>query len=461
MAIVGNKASEIGDIILIKGTVPIVGLLSIASFEDETIGETADKYFVKEFKYSIDGINWSSWILLSDLNLSDIVVESNDTFFVDYRYIRSGSDATGDLYFTSITLNGEFLEPTCGEIYKKSIFADFFGCHDPEVIGWAINVANKVYNSIAPKFITRGQSDSITDDEDFIDFFKSISWFFAFHVIYSRKFQYFKNHFDLLLDYLRQRNIFIADQELQEGLLYILQNYFDEIRQRGTIQIIREKSSNKAVNGELLRIIGYNPVDEFLFSLLRPEISNWNIGTSSPNYRGTLFDNMLIKGFEKTESVQSLDNYPLINESDVQLIDEDGINVIEVTGSGEGSGIGYQSDITKAIKIDHKVSYEITFKIKQDDIVNEKISFRIAAFDETENIVPLESSITGLSENNFFVDKSLNQADKYYFIRGVIYGSNTPNLNADQARLNIGFGDALRFRSNIKKIIPEVIIKTV
>jgi len=461
--IIGNKSTEFGDVFLIQADIPIVGLIGTVSYVDDTIGETLTRFFIKQFRYSVDSINYTSWIELTNDNLSSIIVASNDTFFIDYKYTRSGSDFTGDLYFNSITLDGEFLEPSCGEIYKKSIFADFFSCHDPEVVGWAINVTNKIYSGIVPKYITRGATGNINDDEDFIDLFKSISWFFAYHVIYARKFEFFKNYVDLLIDYLKQRNMIICHDELQIDLLYILQHYYDEIRQRGTIQIIRPKSDTKSVDGELLRLICYSPIDEFLFTISRPELINWNVDTSSPLYLGTLFDNMLIKGYETTESVEDITNYPLINDSDVSVIDESGINVININGSMSGSGIGYEEpfDTDKCIKVDIGLSYEITLWIKQEDIALENITFRIKAFDENENIVDLESPVTGLSLNNFFVEKSLNQSDKYYFIRGIIYANNKPNISSEEARLNIGFGSNLRFRDNVKKILPELVIKTV
>lgn len=461
--IIGNKATEIGDSFLIEANIPIVGVIAISTYTDDLTGVTGTRFFVKEFRFSIDGINYSSWIELTDPNLSSIIIASNDTFFIDYRYTRSGTDATGDLYFNSVTIDGEFTEPVCGEIYKNSIFADFFSCHDPEVMGWAINVTNKIYAGIVPKFITRGQTGNINDDEDYIDLFKSISWFFAYHVIYARKFEQFKNYYDLLIEFLKQRNIFVCHDEQQEDLLHILRNYYDEIRQRGTIQIIKEKSQSKPVDGELLRLICYNPIDEFLFTISKPESINWNIGTSSPLYQGTLFDNMLIKGYEKTLSAQSLSNYPLINSSDVSLVAESGINVIRVNGSVSGSGIGYtsSSDINKAMKVDTGISYEITFWIKQANIALENITFRIKAYDETGIEVDIESVVTGLSLNNFFVDKSLNQSNKYYFVRGIIYATSKPNISSSDARLNIGFGTNLRFRSNVRKILPEILIKTV
>ena len=95
MAIVENKATEYGDVILIKADVPIVGLITLTSFTDTVINETASKFFKKEFRYSTDGINFGPWIALTNANVAAVNITAHTVFMVEYRYTRIGSDPTG------------------------------------------------------------------------------------------------------------------------------------------------------------------------------------------------------------------------------------------------------------------------------------------------------------------------------------------------------------------------------
>ena len=88
MAIVENIASEIGDVILIRDSVPIVGLVTLASFTDSVVNETGTKFFTKEFRYSTDGINFTTWIELTNPNIAAVNVTPTSTFVTEYRYIR-------------------------------------------------------------------------------------------------------------------------------------------------------------------------------------------------------------------------------------------------------------------------------------------------------------------------------------------------------------------------------------
>jgi hypothetical protein len=87
--IVGNTCSEIGDVLLMESSIPITGLTSITSFIDVIIGETGTRFFLKEFSYSNDGLNFSNFIPLNNSNLSAITISSTDYFLFNYRYTRA------------------------------------------------------------------------------------------------------------------------------------------------------------------------------------------------------------------------------------------------------------------------------------------------------------------------------------------------------------------------------------
>ncbi len=73
MAIVNNISTEFGDVIRIKTNVPIIGLISLTSFIDDTVGEDVNKSFKKMFRYSLNGgMTFSDWLDLTTINLQNI-----------------------------------------------------------------------------------------------------------------------------------------------------------------------------------------------------------------------------------------------------------------------------------------------------------------------------------------------------------------------------------------------------
>jgi hypothetical protein len=481
--IVGNKATEIGDIIVIKSAIPIVGVISLSTYSDSVVGETADRFFLRTFRYSLDGFTYSPWQDLTDSNLSAISIVPTDYFFVEYQYERGGTDISGDLEFVSVTLNGQFQSFSCGVTFSNSIFTQFLSCPDLDALLWCINVTEKLYKKgIVPSYLDRGQSGSTIDDKDYLDFWRTVACFFAMIVIYGRHFEQFKNYSDLLLDFLRQRNIFLCDNTSQEDMLYILSNYYDEIRQRGTIQICKEKTSSKVVDGELLRLICYITTDEFLFNVVKKEKLGWNVSNSSPMYRGVSDQLNVNKAWEFTEDVIDLDKYPLYNSQYIHRekdeVEDKWVLAIQDVPFGSRSGIGPNivslplTDFTKAIKIDPGIDYEITFWIKQptfDDSdsdslsdsgswigSNSRLNFGVYTFDENNNWVYTDAIDGSGATPNFLSNVYFPNDDMYYFVRGIIFNSSEPYRSLIDSRLNISDGKNLRFRSTAKKMIPFV-----
>jgi hypothetical protein len=191
MAIVGNISNEIGDVMIIKSAIPIIGIINLTSYTDLTTGETGTSYFQKEFRYSLDGFIFSTWEELTDINLQAITIRPVDYFFIEYRYTHKGS-VVSDLIFNSVTINGDFEYLSCGVTFENSIFAEFIQCPDEEVLGWCINVTQKLYEKgIVPSYIDRGNRE---EDQDYIDFWRTIAFFFAILVIYARKFENFSSN---------------------------------------------------------------------------------------------------------------------------------------------------------------------------------------------------------------------------------------------------------------------------
>lgn len=468
MAVIENKVTEIGDVLIIKTDVPIIGIVTLLSFVDVTKGEVGNKYFSKTFRYSVDGINFSPYILLTDANIQGIEINSTDTLVLEYVYQRSGLEDSGSLEFDSVTLEGQFVDIICGEAYDRSMFSDCFNCNNLCSLNWSINVLEKLYKKgILPNYIERGFGDSNAEDRDFIDFWRSVTHFFALFVCLARQFSTFYTNEELLKSYLDQRNLFFCTNSDYQSLYYLMQNYYDEIRQRGTIQIIKEKNTtdfigttdcddssvstslsqsssttdSKYINGELLRLICYDITDEFMFNVCKAEKIGWNIGNSSPLYSGMSNQNGVNKAYEDSQDVEDLSLYPLINSSNCSILNDVDKNVLFINAvqNGQVAGIGHL-DFSKAIKVDPQLDYEITFAVKQAYDVsqsaslsqsvsqsfgnNGNLTFGCLAFNSYGGVVNLTNIITGADDDYFLEKINLPREDKYFYLRGMIFNYN-------------------------------------
>lgn len=469
MAVIENKATEIGDVLIIRTEVPIVGIVTLLSFLDDTEGEVGSKYFQKTFRYSVDGINFSPYTPLTNAAIQGIEINPVDTLIIEYVYQRSGLDNSGSLVWNSTTLDGDFVEIPCGEAYENSMYNQYFGCNNLCSLNWSINVLEKLYQGgILPSYVQRGSNSSNLEDRDFIDYWRSVTHFFAIFVCLARAFSEFYTDDRLLKHYLKCRNLFFCDNLDYQGLYYLMQNYYDEIRQRGTCQIIKEKNAFefisdcpddeesvsvsisasasvsgseaegerlKFIDGELLRLICYDICDEFMFCLAKPEKLGWCIGHSSPMYAGMSNQNCVNKAYEDTRDIKDLTKYPLINPDNCAIIMDDGKEVMHINNvaNGQVAGIG-NLDFSKAMKIDPQLDYEITFVVKQDYDVSLSISdsnndgvqdgnlsfgcFAFNCFGALEGLLNIQDNTP---EDMFFERISLQRDDKYIYIRGMIF----------------------------------------
>lgn len=117
---------------------------------------TTSRYFKKEFRYSTDGgLNFTNWMDLNNVNVQNIVVSRRDLFVTEIKLTRQGLNATGELVFNSLNIGGIYKELPY-KIYGKTIFNDFFTVNDVGVIGWQLNVLEKLYkDGIMPWYMER------------------------------------------------------------------------------------------------------------------------------------------------------------------------------------------------------------------------------------------------------------------------------------------------------------------
>lgn len=452
------QLESIGDSIIIKANYPVFEILTTVSFVDVVNNTTGTRLFTKEFRYSVNGIDWSDWTALTNPNLIGLSFGTKEMLIIEYKYSRSGADATSYIEFESITLTGTFDKPTVSRLYQNSNFYTLFDLHDGRVLNWAVNVMQKMYdeNTGVPAYIER--------TPDLIVYLTTVAHFFALSVQYMREIGGFTDNTQLLSEYLIQKGIYVCDQASLVDLQYIMNNFYDEIRQRGTSQIYKPKEASvKDVDGELLRLICHGECDEFIFALFEKEKSNWYINQGSPLYQGNRFAFGFIKGYEFSQDAVSLTPYPLIESGRVS-IDTDAkgeVILIDNVDINDEAGIGVTTiDVTKAINVDVSLDYEITFEIKQVELLD-NITFGVSGFDcaGTTQIDFLEVDSLATTSNLFFSKKQLNRNDIWYQVRGIIYNKDKAQLTTPQALLNIGFGNNLVFQDGVEKIVPYLVIE--
>lgn len=466
--IIKNRATEIGDVLYIQTDAPLIGLIALTSFVDDTEGEYTDRSFKKSFRYSVDGVTWTQFVPLTIQNISGVEINAVNTFYAEYRYERIGTDPTEDLLFNSVTLEGKFKQPEINTVYTNTNFNNFFPLNNICSIGWSVNVLEKLYKKgIVPNYIERNLSGSGTEDKDYIDFWRTITHFFALFVCLARQFQYFYNNQQLLLEYVRQRSLFVCSDTSHMDLLYLSGYYFDEIRQRGTRQVFLKKSDTKPVDGEYLRLICYNPKDEFVYNLNKNEHIGWNIGNSSPCYKGLTgrlnVNKFYVDFVEDVENLNQLsitsDSLPYIslyeqsnsdsnsdsNSNSSQIKESIIIHPASIPVGLGGESVGLvESD--KRIVVNPNLDYEITFFVKSNITNDQKISFGVDSFDKNGNFISLIDNSNQNTSNIFFNQIVLNKSDKYYFVRGIVYRKNS--FVPYDSNLSYDFGTIVLYGSN-------------
>jgi hypothetical protein len=411
MATIENRATADGDVLLIRAEAPIIGLIYLTDFIDSTTGEDASTFFRKEYRYATDGINFKPWQPLTAASLAAIQVRSSDTFLIEYRYTRVGGGA-GELSFSEIDVHGKIAPRECGPVYKQSIFADYFSCSDTEVLGWAINVTEKIYRrGLMPSFVERAATSNNLLDRDYLDFWRSVAQFFAFIVIYTRQLERIHQRPELLREYLSQWGLFGTTGQSLDKLVYLLENQRDQFRQRGTAGIVALGSAGEP-EGELLRLLGHVPGDEFLLNSVAPVNAAWCMGHNAPTYRGV--------------------------GSQAQL------NKLSPEATA----------FTETANVSPSLTYEIAFSFLAP--AGAKLDFGCLAYDQYGTPVPLLSMVSGRPESWFFQQVAPHGNLVEYQVRGLVFHYNQLNRAPQDCQLRFGAGYHLRMTKAVRQLRPQV-----
>jgi hypothetical protein len=444
MSIIANKVKVEGNSIFITSN-PTTGILALTSFVDNVSGEAGAVNFTKSFRYSINGVTFSEWLGLTSLNITSIQVSQKDTLIIELQYFKNQPAGTDTLDVTTATI-GTTNDPIApGYYFKNSIFYNHFGTEDVEVLNWYINVLDKLYQrGLIPEYIDR--LNTFDQPDDFIEFWRSICKFFAYYVAYARKFQNFHESESLLSEYLNERGIITSSENTLNELNHLMEKFYSEIFNRGTIHIIDKVQNGADIDGELLRLIYYKEAtDEFILNRNKPEHFGWNLNNSSPLYRGMTIHDNANKFYEQQSEPTDISLYPTTGTA--SIVNDDNKSVIKLE-----NGAIEDVDGTKKIKVDEYMDYELFFFIKKDAGFNLTVGFD--AFDKDGAPINLKSRNTGLDDNVFFFNEDLQRTDKYLAIRVFLYNKQKPIYSGDVT--NIQNGKNLKLVAGVTHVIPRI-----
>lgn len=390
MAITNNNtATAIGDVIEFSGSLPMMGVTALTGLVEGYTGETASRYWQKEYKMTTDGLNYPpTWTALTSSNLAAESVSTSNLVNFKFRLTRVGSDATGNLEYNSIQVQGAQSLDSSTSAFEDTVFDYFFDSpHEAEILQWCISVLEKCYiPGIVPIYHVRGKNKNANgEDDDYISFWRTVCCFFALTVAYARRFENFYLDPSLLRNYLQERGAYICSHMSLQDMQYVMGNLYDEMRKRGTGlvgmrkgDIINTSGDLLPVDGELLRLLCISDTQELVFDHAEPQNVAWFIGDSSPLYQSLenhypankMHSNSDI-GYDATEVAK----FP--THGTVSTAVDGSENVIEIAAppSGERYGIGYDTanalvdELTadNLIQVDSNQGYLFEFEYKGSD----------------------------------------------------------------------------------------------
>lgn len=319
------------------------------------------------------------------------------------------------------------------EIYNRTVFKRFFDVNDEKVLAWANNVLEKVMSpGILPTFIKK-------DSEDFAAFWGTITHLFALVVLYGRQYNEISTNKILFDLFIENRGLVTNEVTTDEQMQYLFDNYINEYKKRGKLDII---SKEGIILGELLRLLQYNTLDEFIFALLMSRDTGWTLGYSSPTWNRTDTVLNITKGYETTTNVEDLDKYPLVNETGVTLVpdvDNDGNPIQAMTFVGNVlTGISSEEDKSKLLSMSENMFYQLSFKLKVSDVENQTLKFGVEVYDDLKRPLICKESY-GDGESNNFVLENRSPVYKYNFstdLPSAFPNVSQADLNASSSKYN-------------------------
>lgn len=435
-----------GDAIQIESEVRLSGRYRLSNFIDNI--QSSEVY--REFRFSIDGLFWNDWVEINDYNLRQSLISSESyvVFQVRYTKLKDGAAVDiGDFSFFGTRIDTKATSP----IISSSQFDSLWNTREHKQISQ--NLFKKLYfRGILPEYIKRAENRSYNEDSGFIDLFMTIAKFFGLLLLSQDRLDRVDLDEDVLREYVTQNGVFINDDNLNtDELKTLLQNYLSEIRKRGTSSVF---SKSKNSYGEFLRIIKNFKEDEFLMSNLPFKFFGWNVGLSSPLYRGLPNAEGFIKTSTKGGDFKSITQHTITKggNSDTSIITDGDRSVLRVHLSGDGNGgigrINTESNEvspTSLILVDSRLDYEISFRIKIASVSNDsdcQLSFGVEGFNSSK--FKLQDSFIDSSGKEYVSETFLTTSapelnkDVWYKFSGILRGYSCQPFENDQTTMGIG-----------------------
>lgn len=448
------------------------------------------------FRYSRDGgETYTEWITLTKETFSELgrLTDSCDLVldYVTKPYVKTRA------------FIDPYADPLSTTIYDKTIFKTFFDSNDPQVLTWAVNVLEKLFEpGIVPMYVSRNNQD------DYNTFFLTMTHYFAFVVIYARNYRQLENSDLLMKEFIEGWGLVYENINTLDQRRYLFNNWIQEFYKRGTYQVVE---TGGTIEGELRRLVGYEKPNEFIFGVLSPQNVGWCLGWSSPTWYGTETVNAVSKGWDYgpdyvgdtfsdliqfdqdelqmkrtgapetneiytvypwqiytgedvpaefsesyTIGVGPLKDYPILGAVKRKFIDN--MYVFQPTGGGR-VGISTEADKSKAMEVYPGMDYEVTVWVKALSLGNQNIEFGVNCYDANFNLIN-QVRITDWRETNSFFTGSRYQSPCkvpgiYYRLRGIIY--NVLEQKDESLYLNFENGRPLRFIGDVKYMAPYIV----
>ena len=386
------------------------------------------------FRYSVDnGATFSDWRLASFNSYTDF-----GTFSDLYELVVDFVPNVADEYSLVGVADGR--TPSQKQ-YGNSVYSWFFSQDDLVVMNWAFNVLEKLFDTgIIPVHISRQNS------EDYSTVFFSITQFFGLIVAYGRKFRFLEENEMMMKNFIEGWNLVFTTIDTLAERQYVFRNWINEFYKRGTTAIAKKG----AINGELLRLVGYDRPNEFLFGILRPQDMGWCLGHSSPTWRSTALLNQLAK--DPTRESEFFENYQEYTVGSIQRVYDNDRWYLRTIGSGR-SGISFEKN---PIECNSGLSYAIYVKFKKLSAGDPKIDFGVRCFDK-DMVERTPRQITTWDLTSSFIDGGAYSGkvpieNRSYVWKGILFDVDNgmdPNLY-----LNFENGIPLRFSRECRWFSP-------
>jgi hypothetical protein len=104
MAVQDYIVDKLDETLIIKLAEPYEKVEQVVGYVDEVIGEDSVNKFERYFRWSQDNSNFSDWIILTNLNLANQVIDPLKPFWIEYKYVVIDLQTGHTMEFVSIAL---------------------------------------------------------------------------------------------------------------------------------------------------------------------------------------------------------------------------------------------------------------------------------------------------------------------------------------------------------------------